>query len=64
MGMWGGMGFGGLIYYLIAAALVAYPFSRILPRAGLNPWISLVAIIPLGAIVLLWVVAFRDWKGA
>lgn len=42
--------------------LVAYPFSRILPRVGLNPWISLVAVIPIGAVVLLWVVAFRTWK--
>lgn len=58
----GHMGFSGLIYYLIAAAVIAYPFSRILPRVGLNPWVSLVAIIPLGAIVLLWLVALRDWK--
>lgn len=58
------MGLGGLISILIAAALIAYPFSRILPRVGLNPWISLVAIIPIGAIVLLWIVALRPWKGA
>lgn len=56
------MGLGGLIGILIAAAILAYPFSRILPRVGLNPWISLVAIIPIGAIILLWVVALRDWK--
>ncbi len=62
--MFGHMGFGGLLYYLIAAAVIAYPFSRILPRVGINPWVSLVAIIPLGAIILLWVVAFRDWKDA
>ena len=58
------MGLHGLLAILIAAALVAYPFSRILPRVGLNPWISLVAIIPIGAVVLLWIVAFRDWKPA
>ena len=56
------MGMAGLISILIAAALLAYPFSRILPRVGLNPWISLVAIIPIGAVILLWIVAFRDWK--
>ena len=56
------MGLPGLIAILIAAAILAYPFSRILPRVGLNPWISLVAIIPIGAVILLWVVALRDWK--
>ena len=56
------MGLPGLIAILIAAALLAYPFSRILPRVGMNPWISLVAIIPIGAVILLWIVALRDWK--
>ena len=56
------MGLPGLIAILIAAALLAYPFSRILPRVGLNPWLSLVAIIPIGAVVLLWIVALRPWK--
>lgn len=56
------MGLPGLIALLIAAAILAYPFSRILPRVGMNPWISLVAIIPIGAVILLWVVALRDWK--
>ena len=56
------MGLGGLLPILIAAALVAYPFSRILPRVGINPWWSLASITAVGAIVLLWIVAFRDWK--
>ena len=55
------MGGSGLVGLLIAGIVVAYPFSRILPRVGLNPWIALVAVIPLGAVILLWVVAFRDW---
>ncbi len=54
------MGFGGLIGLLIAAALVAYPFSRILPRYGINPWFALFAVIPVGALVLLWIIAFRE----
>lgn len=58
------MGLAGLIPLVIAAALLAYPFSRILPRVGLNPWWSLVAVTAIGAIVLLWIVAFRDWKEA
>ena len=54
------MGPGGLIGLLIAAALFAYPFSRILPRYGINAWFALFAVIPLGALVLLWIIAFRE----
>ena len=54
------MGTSALLSLLIAAALVAYPFSRILPRYGINPWISLVSVFPPGALLLLWIIAFRE----
>ncbi|GHF47405.1 hypothetical protein GCM10017056_18980 [Seohaeicola zhoushanensis] len=55
-----GMGGGGLIWLLVLAALLVVPFWRILPRNGIPSWVALVAIIPLGALILLWVVAFKD----
>lgn len=55
-----GMGGGGLIVMLILAALVVIPFWRLLPKFGIPNWVALAAIIPLGALVLLWVMAFRD----
>jgi hypothetical protein len=55
-----GMGGGGVIFMLIIAALVIIPFWKLLPQFGIPNWVSLVAIIPFGAIVLLWVMAFRD----
>ncbi|MAU54053.1 MAG: hypothetical protein CMN17_17160 [Roseovarius sp.] len=54
------MGGGGLIVMLIFAALVVIPFWRLLPKFGIPNWVALAAIIPLGALVLLWVMAFRD----
>jgi len=54
------MGGGGVIFMLIIAALVIIPFWKLLPQFGIPSWVSLVAIIPFGAIVLLWVMAFRD----
>lgn len=42
------------------AALVITPFWRLLKRAGLPPWLAIFSVIPLGAIVLLWVLAFRQ----
>ncbi|PQO24536.1 hypothetical protein C2I36_02565 [Rhodobacteraceae bacterium WD3A24] len=55
-----GVGGGGLIWFVILAALVVVPFWRLLPRYGIPNWVSLAAVIPLGAIVLLWVMAFKD----
>jgi len=57
--MGGGMG-GGLIGFLVVAALLVVPFWRLLPQYRIPNWVALVAIIPLGAVVLLWVMAFRD----
>lgn len=54
------MGPGGFIGLVILGALVAYPFSRILPRYGINPWWAIVAVTWLGALILLWVVALRE----
>ncbi|WP_297774784.1 hypothetical protein [uncultured Roseovarius sp.] len=55
-----GMGGGGVIFMLIFAALVIIPFWKLLPKFGIPNWVSLVSIIPFGALVLLWVIAFRD----
>ncbi|HKK86555.1 MAG TPA: hypothetical protein VJ942_13640 [Roseovarius sp.] len=55
-----GMGGGGLLWLVIFAALVVIPFWKLLPKFGIPNWVSLVSIIPLGALVLLWVMAFRD----
>lgn len=59
--MWGGsMGTMPLLWFAIYAALVVVPFWRLLPQFGLSSWISLLAILPVGALILLWIVAFRD----
>ena len=60
-----GYGYGymsgtGLVWMLLFAALLVVPFWRILPRQGIPSWVALFAIIPLGALVLLWIVAFKD----
>jgi uncharacterized protein (DUF983 family) len=60
MGSGYGMGSGGFFVMLIFAVLVIIPFWKLLPKFGIPSWVSLVSIIPLGALVLLWVMAFRD----
>jgi len=54
-----GMG-GGLIWLVVMAALLVIPFWKILPRNGIPAWVAVFAIIPVGALILLWVVAFKD----
>ncbi len=59
--MMGAMGTGNMITgFLFVAVLLVVPFWRILPRFGLPSWLALVAILPVGALILLWVIAFRD----
>jgi hypothetical protein len=51
---------GGLLWWLIVSILTVVPFWRILPRYGFPNVLALVALIPFGAIGLLWLIAFRD----
>ena len=51
--------FGILILLALAAALVI-PLWRLLPRHGIPAWISFFAIFPPCALLLLWVVSFRE----
>ncbi|HTW78454.1 MAG TPA: hypothetical protein VME23_02805 [Terracidiphilus sp.] len=52
-----------LIFGLIAIALVMIPCWMILKKAGFTPWLALLCILPsLGTLVLLYVLAFAEWK--
>ena len=50
------------IFILIILALVILPFWFICKKAGFSPWLSLLNIVPLGGIVLVYVLAFAQWK--
>ena len=60
MGPGPGMGSGGLLLMVVVVALTVIPFWRLLPQFRIPSWVAVAAIIPFGAIVLLWVMAFRD----
>ena len=55
-----GTGGGGLLWLLIAGALVVIPFWKLLPRFGIPNWVAIFAIVPLVALILLWIMAFKD----
>jgi len=51
------------IFMLIGIAIVMIPCWFILKKAGFSPWLSLLCLIPsLGTLVLLYVLAFAEWK--
>jgi hypothetical protein len=52
-----------LIGYLVVVAILMIPCWFILKKAGFSPWLSLLCIVPsLGTLVLLYVLAFAQWK--
>jgi hypothetical protein len=53
-----------MIFGLICVAVIIIPFWFICKKAGFSPWLSLLNIVPLGNLVLLYVLAFADWKVA
>lgn len=61
----GPLGTPELIIILVLGAILAVvlmlPFWFICKKAGLSPWLSLITLVPFGAIVLPFVLAFIEW---
>jgi hypothetical protein len=51
-----------LVILVVAWVLWIVPLYRILGRIGHSPWWAFVALVPPVGIVVLWVIAFSDWK--
>jgi len=47
---------------LIGLAIVIVPFWQICKKAGFSPWLSLLNVVPFGNLVLIYVLAFAQWK--
>ena len=51
------------IIFLVVIVIVMVPCWFILKKAGFTPWLALLCVIPsLGTLVLLYMLAFADWK--
>jgi hypothetical protein len=50
------------IIILVGLAIVIVPFWFICKKAGFSPWLSLLYLVPLGNLVLYYVLAFSEWK--
>jgi|SRR5277367_2929596 len=57
------MAAGFFVFFLILIALVMVPCWFICKKAGFSPWLALLCLLPsLGTLVLLYVLAFAEWK--
>lgn len=50
------------IVILVGMAIVIVPTWFICKKAGFTPWLSLLVIVPFGGLILLYVLAFSEWK--
>jgi hypothetical protein len=51
------------IIFLVVILIIIVPFWFICKKAGYSPWLSMLCLIPsLGMLVLLYVLAFGEWK--
>lgn len=50
------------ILMLVGLAVIIIPFWFICKKAGFSPWLSMINIIPFGNLILIYVLAFSDWK--
>lgn len=52
-----------IVIYLVVVIIIIVPTWFICKKAGFSPWLSLLCIIPsLGTLVLLYILAFAEWK--
>jgi len=47
---------------IIFLAIIIIPFWFICKKAGFSPWLSLLNIVPMGNLILVYVLAFAQWK--
>ena len=50
------------IFILIGVVIVIIPMWFIWKKAGFSPWLSILSIIPAVNLIMLYVLAFTEWK--
>ena len=47
------------LFWIVFTVLTIVPMLKLLPHFGLNKWWALACLIPLGLLVLLWIMAMK-----
>lgn len=51
-----------LMCWVIGAAVIIVPFWQIFKKAGMAPALSFLMVVPLANLVMLYILAFSQWK--
>jgi hypothetical protein len=51
-----------ILFGIIANVILVIPFWFIFKKAGFSPWLSILMFVPLANIIIIYVVAFSQWK--
>jgi len=54
------VGLPGLVMLAIMIVVMVVPFWRLLPKFGISKWVSVLAVVPMVALALLWIIAFME----
>jgi glycopeptide antibiotics resistance protein len=49
------------IIVLICLVFVLFLFGKILSKAGMSPWLTVINVLPFGTIIVLCILAFGEW---
>lgn len=50
------------IFAIVGIFIYIIPFWMIFKKAGFSPWLSLLLFVPLANIIILYVLAFSQWR--
>ncbi len=53
-----------ILFGIIANIVLVIPFWFIFKKAGFSPWLAVLMFVPLANIIILYVVAFSQWRVA
>ncbi|MEM6385714.1 MAG: hypothetical protein AAF718_05705 [Pseudomonadota bacterium] len=51
---------GNVLWFLVIGVLIVVPFWKLLPRYGISKYFAFLAVLPAIALVMLWIMAFKD----
>ena len=50
------------LFAIVSVVIYIIPFWMIFKKAGFSPWLALLLFVPLANIIILYVIAFSQWK--
>jgi cytochrome c biogenesis protein CcdA len=59
--LWAILAFYAVLILVVLTAILI-PTWFICKKAGFSPWLAFITLIPVGHLILLYVLAFADWK--